>query len=135
MIVIDEQLQGEGLEESIGRWYQGSIVSVISLRPNTVIKDEAIPGLLTQLNQPIFLTINATDFWQRSTLSDKFCIVCFVLTSSEIEQIPDLLRRLLRHADFNSKAKRAGKAVRVTLHSGASFYSELNNIVRPIVGF
>jgi hypothetical protein len=30
MIVLDEQLQGLGLEESIARWYRGAVVVVKS---------------------------------------------------------------------------------------------------------
>lgn len=62
MIVLDEQLQSKGLGDSIGKWYVGSVVSVTTLRPGTIIKDEAIPALLAQQNQPFFVTINVTDF-------------------------------------------------------------------------
>jgi hypothetical protein len=123
MIVFDEQLQGEGLEEAIGKWYPGTIVSITTLRPNTTIKDEAIPILLSQENNPLFLTINVSDFWQRLPVSAKYCLVCFALTSSEIPLLPDLLRRLLRHPDFDTKAKRAGKAVRITAQGAAMVYS------------
>ena len=135
MIVIDEQLQGEGLEESIEKWHTGSVVCVNSLRPDSVIKDDAIPSLLAQQSQLVFITINVNDFWLRMPLSEKFCVICFVLTCSEIEQIPNLLRRLLRHAEFNTKSQRAGKAARVTTQNSAAFYSASNNIVRPVVGF
>jgi hypothetical protein len=46
MIVLDEQLLGRSVEREIKRWYRGSVVFVTELRPGTVIKDEAIPGLL-----------------------------------------------------------------------------------------
>jgi hypothetical protein len=52
MIVLDEQLQGLGLEEAIARWYRGAVVVVKKLRPGMVIKDETIPTLLRQLKQP-----------------------------------------------------------------------------------
>ena len=74
MIIIDEQLQGEGLEELIGKWYPGSVVSMTTLRPNTIIKDEAIPGLLAQQNLPTFVTINVTDFWQKLPLSEEILL-------------------------------------------------------------
>jgi hypothetical protein len=100
-----------------------------------VIKDEAIPGLLAQQNQPTFVTINTTDFWQRVAASEKFCLVCFALTSSEITRIPSLLRRLLRHTDFETKAKRTGNVVRITAQGSAAFYSTENSVVQSLDNF
>jgi hypothetical protein len=39
MIVLDEQLQGLGLEEAIARWYRGAVFVVNTLRPGVVISD------------------------------------------------------------------------------------------------
>lgn len=58
MIVLDEELQGLGLEEAIAAWYRGAVVLIKALRPGTVIKDEAIPGVLRRVRQPTFVTIN-----------------------------------------------------------------------------
>ena len=46
MIILDEALEGLGLEATIGQWYRGAVVLIKHLRPGTVIKDEAIPALL-----------------------------------------------------------------------------------------
>ena len=135
MIVLDEHLQSKGLEESLRKRYAGSVVSILDLRPHTIIKDEAIPVLLAQQSHPVFVTINVNDFWQRLPMSDKFCLVCFAVTTSEIPQIPDLLRRLLRHADFSAKAKRAGKAVRITVQGNATFYTVGDEAIRVLEGF
>ncbi len=62
MIVLDEQLLGRNLEVEIARWYRGAVCFITDLRPNTVIKDDAIPQLLQQANQPTFVTINVNDF-------------------------------------------------------------------------
>jgi len=62
MIILDEELQGLGLEAAISRWYRGAVVIIKHLRPRTVIKDEAIPALLRRAKQPTFVTINHTDF-------------------------------------------------------------------------
>jgi hypothetical protein len=35
MIVLDEELQGLGLEEAIAKWYRGSVSVVKQLRPGT----------------------------------------------------------------------------------------------------
>jgi hypothetical protein len=73
MIVLDEQLLGRNLELEIAKWYQGTVQFIMDLRPNTVIKDDAIPALLRLQNQPTFVTINERDFWK------KVAIVTFVL--------------------------------------------------------
>lgn len=39
MIVLDEELQGSGLEEAISAWYRGSVILIKALRPGTVIKE------------------------------------------------------------------------------------------------
>ncbi len=135
MIVLDEHLQSKGLEEAIQRWYTGTVINILDLRPETVIKDEAIPGLLAQQNQPTFVTINVTDFWQRVPASERFCLVCFALASSDIAQISSLLRRLLRHADFDTKAQRTGKVVRITSQGNATFYSTENRNIHPLDAF
>lgn len=135
MIVLDEHLQSKGLEETIRNWYAGAVLSILDLRPDTVIKDEAIPGLLAQQNQPTFVTINVTDFWQRVPASEKFCLACFAVTSLEIIHIPALLRRLMRHSDFDTKAKRTGKVVRITSQGHATFYSITNREPHPIDNF
>lgn len=135
MIVLDEHLQSKGLAEEIQRWYAGAVVSVLDLRPDTIIKDEAISHLLAQQKQPTFVTINVTDFWQCVPASEKFCLVCFALTSSEITLIPSLLRRLLRHTNFDTKAKRTGTIVRITSQGAAVFYSTENSAVQPMNGF
>jgi hypothetical protein len=123
MVVLDEHLQSKGVEQAIRQWYVGSVVGITDLRPQTIIKDDAIPALLSQQNIPVFVTINTTDFWQKILLTDKYCLVCLAITTAEIPLLPDLLRRLLRHPDFDTKAKRAGKAVRITAQGAAMVYS------------
>jgi hypothetical protein len=113
MIVLDEQLLGRDLEEQIARWYQGAVCFIVDLRPNTVIKDDAIPKLLQQENQPTFVTINESDFWRRAAINDQFCMVCFALPDSRVKEIPARLRKLLDHPLFDTKNKRMGKIIRV----------------------
>jgi hypothetical protein len=111
MIVLDEQLQGLGLEESIARWYRGAVVVVKKLRPGVVIKDEAIPTLLRQLKQPTFVTIDYMDFWRRVAADNAYCIVCLDLPTERVEEIPARLRQLLRLPEFKTKKARMGKVV------------------------
>ena len=86
MIVLDEQLQGLGLEDAMACWYRGSVLVVKTLRPGTVIKDEVIPSLLRRLRQPTFVTINYTDFWRRVPADKSYCIVCLELPVAQANQ-------------------------------------------------
>lgn len=122
MIVLDEQLLGRNIEHSIRQWYRGKVVYITELRPQTVIKDDAIPHLLQQQPQPTFVTINEKDFWQRVAISMRFCVVCFTLPDSRASTIPLLLRKLLRTSLFRTKALRMGHVIRVST-SQISYYA------------
>lgn len=85
MIVLNEELQGLGLEEAISGWYRGPVLLIKALRPGTVIKDEAIPGLLRRIRHPTFVTINHGDFWRRVAAESAFCLLCLKLTANQAE--------------------------------------------------
>ena len=131
MIVLDEQLLGRDIEKQIARWYQGAVCFIMDLRPNTVIKDEAIPKLLQQENQPTFVTINESDFWRKTAISNQFCVVCFALPDSRAREIPARLRTLLDHPLFDTKKKRMGKMIRVA-EKEVSYYSVDDMRVRAV---
>jgi hypothetical protein len=114
MIILDEQLLGRGLEQKIEAWYRGSVRFITDLRPNTVIKDDAIPLLLRQQSAPTFVTINETDFWQRVSIDAAFCIVCFTLSDARAGELAESLRRLLQLPLLRTKAQRMGKVIRVS---------------------
>lgn len=122
MIVLDEQLLGRDLDQTIGEWYHGTVQFVIDLRPNTIIKDDAIPQLLRQQNQPTFITINEKDFWRKVAIDKRFCVICFVLPDSRVAEIPPILRSLFNRPEFKSKANRMGKVVRIVGRK-VSFYT------------
>jgi hypothetical protein len=113
MIVLDEQLQGLGLEDAIARWYRGAVFIVKKLRPGMVIKDDAIPTLLRQLKQPTFVTIDSIDFWRPVPADNAYCIVCLALPTEQVEKIPARLRQLFRLLEFKTKRVRMGKVVLV----------------------
>ena len=73
MIVLDEELQGLGLEATISQWYRGAVILIKHLRPGTVIKDEAIPALLRHVKSATFVTINYRDFWRRLPAEQACC--------------------------------------------------------------
>ena len=131
MIVLDEQLLGRNLEILIVAWYPGAGVYITDLRPNTVIKDDAIPALLGQQAHPTFITINASDFWQKVTITDRFCIICFTLPDTRVREIALKLRAVFQRAEFSTKAKRMGKVIRVT-DTGISYYTSHNQVVQTL---
>ena len=122
MIVLDEQLLGRDIENQIARWYQGAVCFIVDLRPNTVIKDEAIPKLLQKESQPTFVTINESDFWRKTAINNQFCMVCFALPDSRAREISQRLRTLLDHPLFDTKKKRMGKMIRIA-EKEVSYYS------------
>ena len=111
MIVLDEQLLGRDLEVVIGKWYRGSIVYVTDLRPETVIKDDAIPMLLRDQRQPTFVTINVSDFWRKTPVDSRYAIICIAIPNSKIGSIPSILRRLFGKPQFSTKGRRCGQIV------------------------
>lgn len=114
MIVLDEQLKNATVAEQIRQWYHGRVAHITTLRPATVIKDDAIPILLRQVVAPTFVTINTTDFWQQMAASQEYCIACFPLTDDRVDEISILLRRLFRFAEFKTKQARCGKIALVS---------------------
>ncbi len=131
MIVLDEQLLGRDVDIKIAQWYRGAVCFIIDLRPNTVIKDDAIPVLLQQQNEPTFVTINEQDFWRKVAINNKFCVVCFALPDSRVNEIPARLRSLFRQSLFKSKRARVGKVIRVTDHT-ISYYTFADKRVRKV---
>lgn len=131
MIILDEQLLEHDIEESISKWYRGTVRFVTELRPNTIIKDDAIPQLLRQQNQPTFITINERDFWRKVVINEQFCVVCLTLPDSRTQEIPDVLRELFRYSEFKTKTNRMGKVIRVT-DNETSYYTFNDKTVRVI---
>lgn len=131
MIVLDEQLLGRDLETTIAQWYQGAVCFITDLRPNTVIKDDAVSKVLQQENLPTFVTINESDFWRKVVINDRFCVVCLALPDSRVYEISSLLRSLLRHPTFSTKKNRMGKVIRVT-QQRISYYAFDDRRVRDV---
>ena len=64
------------------------------------------------LKQPTFLTIDH-GFWHPERCHRKYCIIQFALADNEQVELPDLLRRLLRLPEFQTRKARMGKVARV----------------------
>lgn len=128
MIVLDEELQGLGLEEAISTWYRGAVILIKALRPGTIIKDEVIPALLRQAKQPTFVSINHPDFWRRAAAEKSYCLVCLKLTTDQTDRLPALLRRLFSLPEFKTKSARMGKVALVSAR-GAQYYGANKNVI------
>jgi hypothetical protein len=122
MIILDEQLLEHDIEENISKWYRGTVRFITELRPNTIIKDDAIPQLLRQQNQATFITINERDFWRKVTITEQFCVVCLTLPDSRTYEIPNILRELFQYSEFKTKANRMGKVIRIA-DNETSYYT------------
>lgn len=131
MIILDEQLLKQSIRVAIAKWYRGSVRVVPDLRPQTVIKDDAIPDLLRRENQPTFVTINEKDFWKKVPIDSLFCVVCFPLPYTRVDEIPQALRALFRHPEFKTKAARMGKVIRVS-QKGIAYYNFDERKIRRI---
>jgi hypothetical protein len=132
VIVLDEQLEDPRIFASIQTWYRGRVVGITSLRPATVIKDDAIPGLLLRARQPCFVTINVSDFWRRVAAHPAYSIVTIELPLTRKLEVPEVLRRVFRSDAFRTHARRAGKVLRARA-SAIEFYDR-SGAVQSVIG-
>ena len=79
--------------------------------------DEEIIPLLQGLRRPTFFTRDE-DFHERKLCHTKYCLVYLTVEKSEVALF---VRRLLRHPDFKTQAKRTGKVIRVS-HAGIAVW-------------
>ncbi len=131
MIVVDENIHDQRIINAISRWYPGQVVSVTTLRPGSLIKDDAIPTLLLGVDRATFVTINVADFWRRVRAHSQYCIVTVTNPGEELHEIPTLLRQLFRMPQFKSRSNRMGKVIRVG-HRRLDFYEADRRIRRPL---
>lgn len=81
------------------------------------MKDEEIIPLLHQLDRPTPFTLDG-DFYDRRLCHEGYCLVHLDV---EEEMAADSIRRLLRHREVNTKAKRMGRVIRAS-PSGLAFW-------------
>lgn len=131
MIVLDEQLLSYGLRQHIAQWYRGTVMAITQLRPETVIRDEAIPMLLRAARHPTFVTINVADFWQRVTPETRFCIICVAVPHTRALEVSALVRRLLSLVAFRTQKQRLGKVVRVSQRQ-VQYYTSADRTIQRL---
>jgi hypothetical protein len=131
MIVFDENMHQRSIMDAVAAWYRGRVISVTVLRPDTIIKDEAIPTILRRALRPTFVTTNVEDFWQRVPAHTRYGIVCLVLPDERLQETSSLLRQLFSLPDFKTKARRMGKVVMyfhgVSLRNQHEIWSKQHN--------
>jgi hypothetical protein len=131
MIVLDEQLLSYGLRQQMVQWYRGAVIAITQLRPDTVIRDEAIPMLLRSARRPTFVTINVADFWQRVAPDARFCMVCVAVPDRRALEVSVLVRRLFALAPFRTQNQRLGKMIRISQRQ-VQYYTTADRTVQRL---
>lgn len=121
MIVLDECISAKIVFNKLEAWYKGKVISVNALRIATLVKDDSIPTLLRTAKHPTFLTTNISDFWRKMPAHLSYCMICFDLPNERIDEIPRLLRGVLRFVEFKTTAARMGKII-LLRHNHIDYY-------------
>jgi len=74
------------------------------------MQDEAIVSFLQQLRRPTFFTRDE-DFYDRQLCHARYSLVCMAVEKHEVALF---VRRLLRHPELDTQAKRRGAVIRVS---------------------
>lgn len=74
------------------------------------MQDDEIIALLHELDRPTFFTLDG-DFYDRRLCHEGYCLVYLDV---EEEMAADYIRRLLRHRELNTKAKRMGHVIQAS---------------------
>ena len=107
MIVLDENISAAE-EEKLTAW--GIRCRTIGVHVASKGDDDAhLLTFLLTLARPTFFS-HDQDFWDQSRQHSRYCLVW--LDTEETEQAR-FIRAFLRHPEFNTRAKRLGKVVRV----------------------
>lgn len=81
------------------------------------IQDDEIIPFLYHLRRPTFFTCD-WDFYERNLCHARYCLVYLAVAKHEVAFF---VRRLLRHSQFDTEAKRMGTVIRCS-HSGLSYW-------------
>jgi len=74
------------------------------------MKDDEIIPFLLGLRRPTFFTLDM-GFFRRDNCHARYCLVCL---NVEQHEAASFVRRLLRHPEFNTQAKRMGSVTRIS---------------------
>jgi len=81
------------------------------------LQDEEIIPFLIRRGHVTFFTLDA-DFYKRNLCHPRYCLVNMAVRKNEAAEF---VRRVLRHRQFDSEAKRMGAVIRVS-HVGLSVW-------------
>jgi len=109
-LVLDDQLDVQIILANLETWITAERLQ--NLRPGEHILDDRVPEILLTLKTPTFVTIDR-GFWNRRLSHPGYCILYCQLTKDEQEQLPGLVRRLFRLAEFRTRFARMGKVAKV----------------------
>jgi hypothetical protein len=126
-LVLDDQLDVQLILPSLETWT--TAVRLQDLRPGERILDDRVPEILQTLKTPTFVTIDH-GFWNRRLSHPGYCILYCRLTKDEQEQLPGLLRRLLRLPEFRTRSARMSKVASVGQEAVAYWEAGKKKILR-----
>ena len=111
MTILDENIP-KSQRELLERWRINIKQVGVNIGRKGLL-DEEIIRLLQHRKHPTFVTRDR-DFYDRALCHLKYCLLHLAVEKSEAALF---LRRVLRHPDFRSQARRMGKVMSVS-HSG-----------------
>ena len=125
--IADEQLDERKVLDPLRR--QFSVCRIQELRPGEQILDDRIPEILLTVRKPTFLTIDQ-GFWDRRLCNPGYCILCFALRMDQRQLLSEMLRGLLHHPGFRTRADRMGKVARVGITTVAFWQFRVRGVQR-----
>ncbi|CAG0935382.1 hypothetical protein TFLX_04219 [Thermoflexales bacterium] len=102
MNILDEQIPNE--QRQLLKSWRYSVRHIGYDIGRKGMQDDEIIPLLRRLRQPTFFTLDF-GFYERQLCHQRYCIVWMDIDEDETASF---VRRLLRHAEFDTQAKRMG---------------------------
>lgn len=109
MIVLDQNIPTEE-RKKLDEWGIRTRKIGVDIGWAWMSDEGHIIPLLHSLRQPTFFTLDL-GFYRRKFCHPNYCIVVLDISES---QVAEFVRRFMRHKDFNTKAKRMGRIVKIT---------------------
>jgi len=118
-LVVDEHLDYWKVTQVIARWMSAAQIGFEIGRKS--LPDDNIRAILRTIKRRTFITIDK-GFYRREFCDKRYCIVFFNMSLVREDEIPHLLRKLLRFSEFQTSKKRMGKVIRVSRGGGIHFF-------------
>src|SRR5947209_8656110 len=96
-LILDDQLNLRKLLPALETWI--TVQRLQELRPGELILDDRVPEILRTVKQATFITIDQ-GFWAQRWSDPSYAILYFALRSDQQDDLPALLRALLRRPEF-----------------------------------